>query len=169
MLAIAERYESQNPIGIRYLLDDAQGLSTFADGIFDGVTCNLALMDIPDLRSTFRAVHRVLRSKGWFTVVVIHPCFETPDSDWLDEPGSTSKRVIGSYFQEGFWRSKDPNGVRSRVGTHHRTLSTYVNLLIGSEFTIDWVTEPPASGKIAERVPGLQEIPALFGLRCYRD
>ena len=53
-------YESENPLGIAYIQDDAQELSDLAAESFDGVVCNLSLMDIPNLTNCVRAVARVL-------------------------------------------------------------------------------------------------------------
>ena len=66
MLRIARGYESREPLGVRYVEDDAQRLGAFQDASFDGVTCQLGLMDIPDLNATLAAVHRVVRDEGWF-------------------------------------------------------------------------------------------------------
>jgi ubiquinone/menaquinone biosynthesis C-methylase UbiE len=78
MLALARRHEEARPLGVIYLEDDAQTLATIADQSIDGVNCQLGLIDIPDLPATLAAVHRVLRSGGWFTFVIGHPCFLTP-------------------------------------------------------------------------------------------
>jgi ubiquinone/menaquinone biosynthesis C-methylase UbiE len=43
------------PPGLTYVEDDTQRLSRFDDAGFDGVTCQLGLMDIPDLDATLAA------------------------------------------------------------------------------------------------------------------
>src|SRR5215210_4555186 len=60
LLEIGMRAEDAEPSGVIYLQGDAQALTGVEDAIFDGVLCNMALMDIPDLRATFEAVWRVL-------------------------------------------------------------------------------------------------------------
>lgn len=60
MLEFARRYEQEEPLGIEYILDDARTLSGISDASFDGVVCNLALMDIPDLEETLKTVARIL-------------------------------------------------------------------------------------------------------------
>jgi len=62
MLANARRHGS--PDTLRYVEDDAQQLRHFDDDTFDAVSCQLGLMDIPDLSATLAAVHRVLRPGG---------------------------------------------------------------------------------------------------------
>src|SRR3954469_193658 len=49
LVAAARRHEAEQPLGITYLESDAQQLAELADAAFDLVTCQLALMDIPDL------------------------------------------------------------------------------------------------------------------------
>src|SRR5205823_2728230 len=125
LLGLAEQYEQAEPLGIVYRRDDAQRLAAVRDAAFDGVACHLALMDIPDLAATYQTVYRILRPDGWFVFAITHPCFQTPMSTWLDVDG-TASRLIRGYFNEGFWRSDNPNGVRGQVGAYHRSLGTYV-------------------------------------------
>src|SRR5579871_3802099 len=75
MLRHAFEQESTEPQGIAYVHGDAEDLGRFGDEIFDGVLCHMALMDIPDLASTIRAVARVLRSRGWFVFSIVHPAY----------------------------------------------------------------------------------------------
>jgi ubiquinone/menaquinone biosynthesis C-methylase UbiE len=51
MIKMAEQREAEEPLGIRYLVDDTQSLTQIADSSVHGVTCQLGLMDIPDLRT----------------------------------------------------------------------------------------------------------------------
>jgi ubiquinone/menaquinone biosynthesis C-methylase UbiE len=133
LLDIARREEATEPMGITYQHDDAQRLDSLPDGAFDGVLCHMALMDIPDLDATFQSVRRVLRPGGWFVFAITHPCFQRP-------PG-------GDYHREGFWRSTNPDGVRGRVGAHHRTLSTYLNALVHAGLFLERLAEPPLPGR----------------------
>jgi len=121
MLANARRHGS--PDTLRYVEDDAQQLRHFDDETFDAVSCQLGLMDIPDLSATLVAVHRVLRPSGRFVFVIGHPCFLTPEAKTLIGEDGLAGRWIPDYFDERFWRSTNPQGVR-RAGNHHRTLAT---------------------------------------------
>jgi SAM-dependent methyltransferase len=167
LLAIARDEETANPLGIVYQQDDAERLVTLANATFDGVVCNLALMDIVNPSAAFRSVWRILRSRGWFVFSLTHPCFQTPHSHWLEDEHGGIDRVMRGYFREGFWRSDNLNGVRGQVGAHHRMLSTYINELCASGFVLERVLEPPASEPIAERIPGYREVP-LFMLMLWR-
>ena len=79
------------------------------DGAFDGIACNMALHDIPDLAACARATARVLRPGGWFAFAVTHPCLEVlrGPSAMLYGQGSTagivnmvSKRPLDTFQGE---------------------------------------------------------------------
>src|SRR5262249_39224115 len=165
LLEIARHEEEAVPLGIAYLRDDAHALVSFADDRFDMVTCNLALMDIPDLSAVFLTVHRVLRSGGAFVFAITHPCLIPPGSRWTDSFEGGPGRHVRGYFTEGYSVPPHAPGVRGRVGTYHRTLTTYLNMLVGTGFALERIAEPRASGLAAERQPGATEAPLFFGAR----
>jgi ubiquinone/menaquinone biosynthesis C-methylase UbiE len=169
MLEFARHSEETEPLSITYLHDDAQTLSSIADATFDGVVCNMALMDITDMGATFRNVRRVLREGGWFVFSMTHPCFQTPISTWAHKEDGTVYREIRGYFAEGFWRSDNPHGVRGQVGAYHRMLSTYLNALADAGFLLERLVEPQATGQIAASIPGYVEVPAALLIRCKRN
>jgi SAM-dependent methyltransferase len=158
---------------VRYVRGDACRIP-FREA-FDGVVCNMSLMDIDELDPTAGGVARVLRPKGWFVCSVTHPAFQTPHSVW-SEIGARPARLVSGYFEEGFWRSPpDAAGmgpvaarIRSRVGAVHRTLGTYFNTLIRSGLSLVKVEEPRASGAAAQRVPGYAEVPPVLLMRWER-
>jgi ubiquinone/menaquinone biosynthesis C-methylase UbiE len=164
LLTLARRYEAEEPLGVTYIQDDAQTLSRIESDAYDGVVCTLALMDIPDLTATLRAARRILRQGGWFVFSLTHPCFQSPYARTTEENGDPV-RVIRRYLTEGFWRS-EADGVRARLGSHHRTLSTYLNALMTSGFALERLSEPPATGGRLAETPVDGEIPALLLVRA---
>ena len=164
MLDIARWREREEPLGVRYSEDDAQDLQTQPDNAFDGVTCGMALMNIDDLDACAREVKRVLKPGGWFVASITHPCFQTPNADWVETPDGPARQVRG-YFDEGYWESDNPDGVRSKVGEHHRTLSTYINTFAASGLYCQHILEPVATGQRAEDVPGNLEVPSILVVR----
>jgi ubiquinone/menaquinone biosynthesis C-methylase UbiE len=156
LLAIARRHEAAEPRGIAYLQADAQNLDEKALGLFDGVICFMALMDIPDLSSTLHGVARILRPGGWFAFAILHPCFHTPQSGEAETPEGTV-RTISKYFVEGHWRSDSRPGPPSKVGSYHRTLSTYVNSLTDAGLQLVHLSEPGGS-------PDVPDSPSMSGL-----
>lgn len=169
LLALARRYERDEPLGVAYLCDDAQALASLADATFDGVVCNMALMDIPDLAACTRAVARVLRPGGWFVCSITHPCLETAlGKPRLARQPDGAVRETRSYFAQGPWRSDNPDGVRGKVDAHHRTLSAYLNTLVGAGLRLERLAEPPATARHAARVPGHRDVPAILVARCVK-
>lgn len=172
LLAIARRHEETNPRGIEYVQADAQNLSEQVPGLFDGVVCFLALMDIPDLPSTLHSVARILRPGGWFVFAILHPCFHTSQSGERETPEG-AVRTIGKYFVEGYWRSDTRPGPPGKIGAYHRTLSTYVNTLTDAGLQLMHVNEPGAPSTMLDS-PSLshlnrsvwQEVPTVLVASC---
>jgi ubiquinone/menaquinone biosynthesis C-methylase UbiE len=166
LLGIAEHYEQIVPLGITYLREDAESLTSLSALSFDGAICNLALMDIADITATFCAIRRVLREDGWLIITITHPCFEVSRGRWTTRSDGTAVREVTGYFDEGYWRSDNPHGVRGQVGAYHRTLSTYLNALVDAAFRLERILEPKAMGKRAEQVPGNREVPSIMLIRA---
>jgi len=166
LIQAALRQEVRHPLGIRYAVDDAQVLATIPDSTFDGVVCGLALMDIPGLDATFRAVGRVLKPGAWFTFLITHPCFAAPQAGWRITPDGSVVWEIQRYFEEGFWRSDTAGNLCARVGAYHRTLSTYLNALVSAGFIITGVVEPQPTDATRERNPGYSIVPLLLLVQC---
>jgi len=115
LLYIARRYELETPLGVTYLLDDAETLGKLAQATFDGVVCSVALMDIQDLGACLDSVARILRPGGWFVFSITHSCFLPPNSPrWTHNEDGTISLKVSRYFEEGFWRSSNPDGVRGK-------------------------------------------------------
>lgn len=165
LLDIAEARRDDAGNAPSYLLDDARTLSRLHEASVDGALCILALMDIPDLASVFRAVHRVVRPGGWFGVAVTHPCFDGPHADWIDGVDGDLQRVAAQYLSEGHWISTYPQGVRGQVGAWHRTISTYVTTAIGSGWTIEHMIEPITLTHEGTEVAKGAEIPRVLMIR----
>jgi len=71
LLEIARRLEREERLGIVYVHCDAPGSLPLQDASLDGVTCNVALADIPDLTATVGAVARALRPGGGFAFAAL--------------------------------------------------------------------------------------------------
>jgi ubiquinone/menaquinone biosynthesis C-methylase UbiE len=168
LLALARRYEEQEPLGIVYYQGDAQRADPLPDYSFTGCVCVMALINIPDLQAVFQTVQRILKPGGWFVFAITHPCFEMPYAQWtlLPDPEHTIARVVTGYFDERYWLSTNPNGIRGHVGDYHRMLSTYLNALSTAGFMLERMIEPHPSARQAELVPGNREIPTLLLIRA---
>ena len=165
-------HEEAAPRGIEYRHGDARSLDGVADGTFDGVVCHMALMDIPDLAPTLRSVARILRPGGWFVFSILHPCYHTARSGEMALPEGMV-RTVARYFVEGYWRSDTRPGPPGKVGAYHRMLSTYVNALADAGLTVERMSEPCATGGVADAPslsgvtrPVWKEVPAALVARC---
>ena len=68
-----------------------------ADGFFDSVVCVRVLCSVPDLASTLRDVHRLLKSRGKLFVV------EHTANPWRTAKGSLVARVVQSIYMLMGW------------------------------------------------------------------
>jgi ubiquinone/menaquinone biosynthesis C-methylase UbiE len=166
LLMLARRHEEQEPLGITYLEGDAQHLDFLEASKFDGCVCIWSLADIPDLLAVFQTMRRLLKPGGWLIFAITHPCFESPDAQWITLEDGKVARAVNGYFDERFWKSEH-GGVRSRVGAYHRMLSTYINGLIAAGFELEQMVEPMAIGEQASQVAGRREVPSLVFLRAH--
>ncbi len=174
LLALARRYEKQEPLGIVYLEGDAHRADPLGDARFAGCVCIMALTNIADLGAAFATVRRILAPGGWFVFAIPHPCFDTPHAEWTDlpDPAHPVGRIVTGYLDERLWLSSrrygGAPGVRGRVAEQHRMLSTYLNVLSASGFILERTVEPGPSARQAEQVPGNREIPTLLLVRARR-
>ncbi|MGC4192160.1 MAG: methyltransferase domain-containing protein [Thermomicrobiales bacterium] len=143
LLAIAREREMAAPLGITYLRDDAHTLAGLGDATFEGAVCYMALMDIPDLERALNAIARILIPGGWFVLAITHPCFKPPAyGELVDHVDGSVRRTVGKYFAEGPWDGPGKRTDHLPSRAYHRTLSTYVNTLISSGFTLESLREP---------------------------
>ena len=161
MIANAERHGTPVGTPIEYRVEDSQTLASFGDGSFDGATCQLGLMDLPDLDACLRSVARVLKPGGWLAFVIGHPVFLVPGAGETTTPDGRPAAVITDYFEPRFWRSPNPCGVR-RAGNYHRPLSTYLNSLADAGFAIERAEEPMANDMLAQQQPLYVQVPIFF-------
>lgn len=140
MLSLA-RSRTDGDVPVTYVKDDAQSLECVRDCEFDGATCILALMDIPDLSATFRAIRRAVAHDGWCVIGITHPCFDGPHAVWSEEDRG-NHRIITTYLSEGQWGSRYAQGIRGRVGAWHRTMSTYLNTAREAGWELETMMEP---------------------------
>ena len=166
LLELARAAEIEEPLGITYLKLNASSDGALAGEIFDGVACHQGLADIDDLDGAVATVARVLRPGGRFVFSILHPCFP----GWSEEtPSSWPRR--GGYSAEGWWLARNP-GIRGKVGSNHRMISTYLNSLVRHHLTIEEVAEPEPWPKLRARQlaaqPDAGPLPMFLVVRCRR-
>jgi hypothetical protein len=95
----------------------------------------MALMDIDNLDDAVSTASETTSPGSWFAWSIIHPGF--PGIDEIRASWPTG----GSYFDQGWWNTGG-DGVRGRVGSNHRTLSTYLNTMVKHGFALEAAAEP---------------------------
>jgi SAM-dependent methyltransferase len=117
---------------------------------FDLVYSSLAFHYIADLDRLVSQVHRSLRPGGSLVFSVEHPIYTAPsEPGWsLDAAGHKSWPVT-FYLREG---SRSTDWLTRGVIKQHRTLATYINMLLRLGFVLNHVEEwAPTDQQIAER------------------
>ena len=123
---------------ITYIRADLEHLELQAE-TFGVVYSSLALHYVENLSGLISQVHRSLVPGGSLVFSVEHPIFTAPsEPNWsLDAAGHKIWPVDG-YLNEGL-RSTD--WLAKGVIKQHRTLATYINMLIGIGFSISHIEE----------------------------
>jgi SAM-dependent methyltransferase len=163
-LRYARETEAEDPLGIEYVLGDGQTID-FPEASFDFVTAFMSMMDMADQRQVLEGVHRILRPGGFLQFSILHPCFVPPTRRNIrDERGEAVAVQIADYFDETDGRierwlfSDIPVEERARltpfsIPRFHRTLTSWVSMIVGAGLTIEAFGEPMASIEVALAEP----------------
>jgi 2-polyprenyl-3-methyl-5-hydroxy-6-metoxy-1,4-benzoquinol methylase len=172
MIELAWAEERREPLGIRYACTSYTDLQGFPDESFDAVVSFMALMDGARFDLAMSESFRVLRRGGMLAFSITHPCFITKGSGWLrDEQGVKVKWLVSEYFNPAgwveHWRFTDATTETPTFASPRfdRTLSEYVNTIVGAGFTLTRIEEPRPSEEYCRAHPsqqGWRDHAALF-------
>jgi SAM-dependent methyltransferase len=144
-----ERARATNPDpAVTYLRAD---LETYAPepNAYDLVYSSLTLHYLIALDRLIGSVHRALKPGGSFVFSAEHPIFTAPSSpSWQDASG---RKVwpLDRYLTEG---PRTTNWLAEGVVKQHRTIGTYLTVLLQAGFTITHVEEwGPTAEQIAAK------------------
>ncbi|KAI0521236.1 methyltransferase domain protein [Xylaria bambusicola] len=134
--------------GIAYEQADLENL-TLPDDEYDVVYSSLTFHYLTNLPSLVAEISRSLKRGGRFVFSVEHPLFTAPTTPSLvvvDEDTGRKAWQVDAYQQEGLrTRSWFVEGVHKQ----HRTMSTYINLLLSSGFRLtDFVEWCPSQEEL---------------------
>lgn len=176
----AKALEKEYPLGINYSMASATDLP-FENNYFDFATSFMCLMDLPDLEKALAEAFRVLKPDSFFQFSIEHPCFKTPYLRKLkNEKGQTYAYEIGDYFSgvngkiEEWIFGDAPEDIKSKmsafkVPTFHKTLSSWINSVIESGFSIEKIHEPYPDNTVLIEKPsmqGAQVVSYFLQIRC---
>ncbi|MDR9803308.1 class I SAM-dependent methyltransferase [Rhizobium hidalgonense] len=160
----ARETETQAPLGIGYVLGDGQSID-FPAATFDFVTAFMSMMDMADQCQVLNGIHRILKPGGFLQFSILHPCFVPPTRRNIrNEAGEPIAVEIADYFDESDGRierwifSSIPEAERATltpfsIPRFHRTLSTWVSMIVEARLTIEAFGEPMASPEAAQAEP----------------
>jgi SAM-dependent methyltransferase len=115
---------------------------------FGLVYSSLALHYVEKLDRLLAAVHRALIPGGSLVFSVEHPVYTAPaQPGWSQTTAGRTSWPVDSYLDEG---PRSTDWLTKGVIKQHRTLATYVNLLIGLGFAVRRIEEwGPSEEQIA--------------------
>lgn len=163
-LAHARATEASDPRGITYVLGDGLTLP-FAENSFDFVTAFMSMMDMSDQQGVLREVNRVIVPGGFLQFSILHPCFVPPRRRNIrNARGEPIAVEVADYFRETdgeveTWLfSSIPEEERRQekpftIPRFHRTLSSWVGMIVDAGLIIEAFGEPMASAEIAAAEP----------------
>ena len=136
MLARA-RGEADDP-AITYRNADMEKLDLPANS-FNLVYSSLALHYVGNLNGLMLQVDRSLVRGGRLVFSVEHPIFTAPsDPNWSPNAAGRNIWPVDGYLDEG---PRSTNWLAQGVIKQHRTLATYINMLVGLGFSILYIEE----------------------------
>ena len=140
MYDYAVQQEQAEHLGITYLQQDLSLINSFQQ-CFDFVIANMVFMDIPAYETAIHNCIAALKQHGRLIFSILHPCFDEPQAGW-DARGYAEVR---EYFQE--------RALPQTFGYFfHRTVSSYLNLVIREGCSIQQLMEPQLDIETAQRI-----------------
>jgi SAM-dependent methyltransferase len=140
----------------RIVRGDAAALP-FADRTFPTVASMWISTDVDDFGAVLAEAARVLTPGGQFVFYGVHPCFNGPHVQWLDDGGVRAHptyRLAGWHEQSLWWGEF----VRKRVGMRHHPLADLLNAFISAGLAIEHMVET-----------GDRQVPTILGIRARKS
>lgn len=167
-LSHAQEEERTRRRGIRYVRASAMELP-FPENCFDFAGATMSLMDMPEHKKAVTEIFRVLKPGAFLQFSIIHPCFQTPRWKWvLNENGRKVAIECGDYFDPPDAETEEwifpaaPEEFQRKfrkfvIPVFRRTLSSWLNLILDTGFSLDRFCEPYANEETARDCPDVAE------------
>ncbi len=140
---LLERARALDPAG-DYRMAAAETMP-FADASFDLVVSYLTLIDISDVRAAIAGMARVLRPGGTLLIANLTSFATAAEEGWVRDGNGEPLHChpVDNYLDErAAWA--EWNGIRIR--NWHRSLSTYMQLLLAAGLRLTFFDEPAGIG-----------------------
>jgi len=141
----AEEIERKKPLGIKYFYQSANNLSNFKSNYFDFIVSHHFLNELKNPKKVFKECNRVLKRKGKFLALFLHPCFTLRNIE-----KNTEKYFTKQFLSKKFLVS----GIHSptKVNYLHLSLEGWSELFIENGFLISKIEEPhPDAGQFKKK------------------
>lgn len=152
LIDICKRTTAQEEVNFH--VGNICNLHFISDSEFDLVLCNLVLLNVACLPESLSEFSRILCPGGILVFSVVHPAFNVygPGSWEVGEKDPKTRRRAGQYFKVDryfdekeylrYWRTRQGEKFPKQFSFYHRTISTYVNALISTGFSLVSLREP---------------------------
>jgi SAM-dependent methyltransferase len=139
---------------VSYVRADMERLG-LPEGAFELVYSSLALHYVADLGGLIATVHRALVPGGNLIFSVEHPIFTAPrQPGWSVAADGRKTWPVDGYLIEG---PRQTDWLTTGVIKQHRTLASYVNLLLQLGFSLSHIEEWGPSGEQIAARPALAD------------
>jgi 2-polyprenyl-3-methyl-5-hydroxy-6-metoxy-1,4-benzoquinol methylase len=149
---------------------------TLGAGRFDAATCNMALMDMPEIRPLLDCLRELLKPGGKFVFSIMHPCFNSVHTlkfvEEEDREGDLITRYglkVLSYISPSAHKGLGVIGQPAPQYYFHRPLSALLNECCAAGFVLDRIEEPvfgpEATSNRALSWTHFKEFPPVFVAR----
>ncbi|PWN70314.1 class I SAM-dependent methyltransferase [Chryseobacterium phosphatilyticum] len=152
---LAKAQEINNLKGIQYerkALEDVDYLA----GTFDIIISSLTLHYVESFDTIAQNIYRWIKSGGHFIFSVEHPVFTAEGGqDWVyDKDGQKTCWPVDRYFIEG---KRNTTFLGENVIKYHRTLTTYLSILLKHGFKIKEIIEPQPTADMLREIPEMKD------------
>lgn len=127
----------------------------FPNATFDVVLSSLAFHYIEDFPAVIEKIMQVLKPGGTLVFSVEHPVYTCNSlQDWYyDSEGLILHYPLDNYYYQG---KRDTCFLGERVVKYHRTITSYLAVLLSGGWEIVAIEEPQPSSELIDRIPEMK-------------
>jgi 2-polyprenyl-3-methyl-5-hydroxy-6-metoxy-1,4-benzoquinol methylase len=156
---------------------NAHALLSLGTNRFNKAVCTMALMDMPEIRTLFSTLPRMLTRDGSFVFSITHPCFHSAEIQRFTEISEEAEGrhalrsgvKVSSYLSSGARKTEGIVGQPEPQWFFHRALSTLLRQGFEAGFVVDGLEEPrlpvEPPRKAGVRWADMPDIPPIMVVR----